>query len=160
MALILVKDKGIGAKVAVMASFAIAVVVATVQNEIERGKKSGERLLLPAPRKSMFAVNPNSHTYLFPTLTSYMAPHPTRAPLGRGKGYEGAIEVRDDMRAYTPLGGFGRIWGRTWNNLMTNLEIIKQLFQSFNNDDRDAFMEAAREYIERQKRKKHTIFVS
>ena len=40
---------------------------------------------------------------------------------------------------------------------MTNSEIIKQLFLSFNNDDSDAFMQAAREYIEREKRKKHTI---
>jgi SpoVK/Ycf46/Vps4 family AAA+-type ATPase len=40
---------------------------------------------------------------------------------------------------------------------MTNSELIKQLFLSFNNDDSDAFMQAAREYIEREKRKKHTI---
>lgn len=43
------------------------------------------------------------------------------------------------------------------NNPMTSSELIKQLFLSFNNDDSDAFMHAAREYIEREKRKKHTI---
>lgn len=42
---------------------------------------------------------------------------------------------------------------------MTNSELIKQLFLSFNNDDNDAFIQAAREYIEREKRKKHTIVV-
>ena len=40
---------------------------------------------------------------------------------------------------------------------MTNSELIKQLFLSFNSKDNDAFMQAAREYIEREKRKKHTI---
>lgn len=40
---------------------------------------------------------------------------------------------------------------------MTNSELIKQLFLSFNNQDNDAFVQAAREYIEREKRKKHTI---
>lgn len=40
---------------------------------------------------------------------------------------------------------------------MTNSELIKQLFLSFNNKDNDAFIQAAREYIEREKRKKHTI---
>lgn len=40
---------------------------------------------------------------------------------------------------------------------MTNSELIKQLFLSFNNDDSDTFMQAAKEYIEREKRKKHTV---
>jgi len=40
---------------------------------------------------------------------------------------------------------------------MTNSELIKQLFLSFNNNDNEAFVQAAREYIEREKRKKHTI---
>jgi SpoVK/Ycf46/Vps4 family AAA+-type ATPase len=40
---------------------------------------------------------------------------------------------------------------------MTNSELIKQLFLSFNNKDNDAFVQTAREYIEREKRKKHTI---
>ena len=40
---------------------------------------------------------------------------------------------------------------------MTNSELIKQLFLSFNNKDNEAFVQAAREYIEREKRKKHTI---
>jgi len=40
---------------------------------------------------------------------------------------------------------------------MTNSELIKKLFLSFSSDDNDAFMDAAREYIEREKRKKHTI---
>ena len=40
---------------------------------------------------------------------------------------------------------------------MTNSELIKQLFLSFNSKDDDAFMQAARDYIEREKRKKHTI---
>ncbi len=40
---------------------------------------------------------------------------------------------------------------------MTNSELIKQLFLSFNNKDDDAFMQAAKAYIEREKRKKHTI---
>jgi len=40
---------------------------------------------------------------------------------------------------------------------MTNSELIKQLFLSFNKKDNDAFVQAAREYIEREKRKKHTI---
>jgi len=42
-------------------------------------------------------------------------------------------------------------------NCMTNSELIKQLFLSFNNKDNDAFVQTAREYIEREKRKKHTI---
>ncbi len=40
---------------------------------------------------------------------------------------------------------------------MTNSELIKQLFLSFNNKDVDGFIQTAREYIEREKRKKHTI---
>jgi SpoVK/Ycf46/Vps4 family AAA+-type ATPase len=40
---------------------------------------------------------------------------------------------------------------------MTNSELIKQLFLSFNNKDNDTFVEIAREYIQREKRKKHTI---
>ncbi|WP_198266633.1 AAA family ATPase [sulfur-oxidizing endosymbiont of Gigantopelta aegis] len=40
---------------------------------------------------------------------------------------------------------------------MTNSELIKQLFLSFNNKDNEAFIQTAREYIEREKRKKHTI---
>jgi len=40
---------------------------------------------------------------------------------------------------------------------MTNSELIKQLFLSFNSNDSDGFIYAAREYIEREKRKKHTI---
>ena len=40
---------------------------------------------------------------------------------------------------------------------MTNSGLIKQLFLSFNNKDNEAFVQAAREYIEREKRKKHTI---
>ena len=40
---------------------------------------------------------------------------------------------------------------------MTNSELIKQLFSSFNSNDKDAFEKAIREYINREKRKKHTI---
>ena len=40
---------------------------------------------------------------------------------------------------------------------MTNSELIRQLFLSFNNKDNEAFFLAAREYIDREKRKKHTI---
>jgi SpoVK/Ycf46/Vps4 family AAA+-type ATPase len=40
---------------------------------------------------------------------------------------------------------------------MTNSDIIKQLFLSYNNQDNEAFENAAREYIEREKRKKHNI---
>jgi len=36
-------------------------------------------------------------------------------------------------------------------------ELVKQLFLSFNNQDSEAFIQTAREYIEREKRKKHTI---
>jgi SpoVK/Ycf46/Vps4 family AAA+-type ATPase len=40
---------------------------------------------------------------------------------------------------------------------MTQSEIIKQLFLSFNNKDNEAFINAARKYIEREKRKKHNV---
>jgi len=40
---------------------------------------------------------------------------------------------------------------------MTPSDLIKQLFLSFNNKDDEAFLCAAREYIEREKRKKHNI---
>lgn len=40
---------------------------------------------------------------------------------------------------------------------MTTSELIKQLFLSFSNKDNDSFEIAAREYIEREKRKKHNI---
>jgi len=40
---------------------------------------------------------------------------------------------------------------------MTTSEIIKRLFLSFSNKDFKAFEDAAREYIEREKRKKHNI---
>jgi len=40
---------------------------------------------------------------------------------------------------------------------MTDSELIKQLFLSFNNKDDEAFVQTAREYIEREKRKKHTV---
>ena len=40
---------------------------------------------------------------------------------------------------------------------MTNSELVKQLFLSFNSKDNDGFLEVAREYIDREKRKKHTI---
>jgi SpoVK/Ycf46/Vps4 family AAA+-type ATPase len=40
---------------------------------------------------------------------------------------------------------------------MTDTELIKQLFISFGSKDDVAFLQAAREYIEREKRKKHTI---
>ncbi len=40
---------------------------------------------------------------------------------------------------------------------MTTSEIIKQLFLSFSNKDNESFEIAAREYIEREKRKKHNI---
>ena len=39
---------------------------------------------------------------------------------------------------------------------MNTNELIKQLLLSFNNDDKEAFLSAAREYIEREKRMKHT----
>jgi len=40
---------------------------------------------------------------------------------------------------------------------MTTSELIKQLFLSFSNKDNESFELAAREYIEREKRKKHTL---
>src|SRR3989337_4490255 len=40
---------------------------------------------------------------------------------------------------------------------MANTDLIKQLFSSFNNTDREAFIQTAIEYIEREKRKKHTL---
>jgi len=40
---------------------------------------------------------------------------------------------------------------------MTTTELIKQLFLSFSSNDNNAFEQAAREYIEREKRKKHNI---
>ena len=40
---------------------------------------------------------------------------------------------------------------------MTTTEIIKQLFLSFSNKDNKTFENVAREYIEREKRKKHNI---
>lgn len=40
---------------------------------------------------------------------------------------------------------------------MTTTELIKQLFLSFNNKDNETFVQAAREYIDREKRKKHTV---
>lgn len=42
---------------------------------------------------------------------------------------------------------------------MTSSEIIKQFILSFNNKDDEAFIKAAREYIERERRKKHNIVV-
>lgn len=41
--------------------------------------------------------------------------------------------------------------------MTTTPELIKQLFLSFKNSDKDAFEILAREYIEREKRKKHNI---
>ena len=40
---------------------------------------------------------------------------------------------------------------------MTTSELIKQMFLSFSSKDNEAFINAAREYIEREKRKKHNI---
>lgn len=40
---------------------------------------------------------------------------------------------------------------------MTTSEIIKQLFLSFSNRDNESFELATKEYIEREKRKKHNI---
>jgi len=40
---------------------------------------------------------------------------------------------------------------------MTTTELVKQLFLSFSNKDNESFEIAAREYIEREKRKKHNI---
>lgn len=40
---------------------------------------------------------------------------------------------------------------------MTNFDLIKRLLQSFKNKDDDSFYKAALDYIEHEKRKKHTI---
>jgi SpoVK/Ycf46/Vps4 family AAA+-type ATPase len=40
---------------------------------------------------------------------------------------------------------------------MTTSDLIKKLFLSFHDKDNEAFFQAAREYIEHEKRKKHTI---
>ena len=40
---------------------------------------------------------------------------------------------------------------------MTTTDLIKQLFLAFGEKDNDAFFKAAREYIEHEKRKKHTV---
>ncbi|MDD1611171.1 MAG: ATP-binding protein, partial [Methylococcaceae bacterium] len=40
---------------------------------------------------------------------------------------------------------------------MTTTDLIKQLFLSFNDKDNDTFIQTAREYIEHEKRKKHTV---
>ena len=37
-------------------------------------------------------------------------------------------------------------------------ELIKQLFLSFNNKDEDLFLQIAKEYIEKEKRKKNSVF--
>ena len=42
---------------------------------------------------------------------------------------------------------------------MTTTEIIKQMFLSFSNKDNESFIVAAKEYIERERRKKHNIVV-
>jgi len=42
---------------------------------------------------------------------------------------------------------------------MTTTEIIKQMFLSFGNKDNESFIVAAKEYIERERRKKHNIVV-
>ena len=42
---------------------------------------------------------------------------------------------------------------------MTTTEIIKQMFLSFSNKDNESFVVAAKEYIERERRKKHNIVV-
>lgn len=39
---------------------------------------------------------------------------------------------------------------------MTTTDLVKQMFVSFNEKDQDAFVQAAREYIEHEKRKKHS----
>jgi SpoVK/Ycf46/Vps4 family AAA+-type ATPase len=41
--------------------------------------------------------------------------------------------------------------------MMTTSDLIKQLFLSFHDKDNEAFFQAAREYIEHEKRKKHTM---
>jgi SpoVK/Ycf46/Vps4 family AAA+-type ATPase len=40
---------------------------------------------------------------------------------------------------------------------MTTTDLIKKLFLSFNDKDNDTFVQTAREYIENEKRKKHTL---
>lgn len=40
---------------------------------------------------------------------------------------------------------------------MTTTDLIKQLFLSFNDKDNDTFVKTAKEYIEHEKRKKHTV---
>lgn len=40
---------------------------------------------------------------------------------------------------------------------MTTTDLIKKLFLSFNEKDNDTFVQTAREYIEHEKRKKHTV---
>jgi SpoVK/Ycf46/Vps4 family AAA+-type ATPase len=40
---------------------------------------------------------------------------------------------------------------------MTTTDLIKKLFLSFNDKDNDAFVQTAREYIELEKRKKHSV---
>jgi SpoVK/Ycf46/Vps4 family AAA+-type ATPase len=40
---------------------------------------------------------------------------------------------------------------------MTTTDLIRQLFLSFNDKDTDTFIQTAREYIEHEKRKKHTV---
>ncbi len=40
---------------------------------------------------------------------------------------------------------------------MTTTDLIKQLFLSFNDKDSDTFVKTAKEYIEHEKRKKHTV---
>ena len=40
---------------------------------------------------------------------------------------------------------------------MTSSELIKQLFISFSSNDNDSFIKVAKEYIEREKRKKHNV---
>lgn len=42
---------------------------------------------------------------------------------------------------------------------MTTTELIKQMFLSFSNKDNESFIDAAKEYIERERRKKHNIVV-
>jgi len=42
---------------------------------------------------------------------------------------------------------------------MTTTEIVKQMFLSFSNKDNESFIVAAKEYIERERRKKHNIVV-
>jgi SpoVK/Ycf46/Vps4 family AAA+-type ATPase len=41
--------------------------------------------------------------------------------------------------------------------MMTTTDLIKQLFFAFSEKDNDAFIQSARDYIEHEKRKKHTV---